>query len=65
MGSIRIYKGMKIVRTPEQLAEIERWKKMTDEDIDYSDIPPLTDKELARFKPARLREQKLTKTVAS
>ena len=65
MGSIRIYKGMKIVRTPEQIAELEALAKMTDDDIDCSDIPALTKEELARFKPARLREQKLTKTVAS
>ena len=31
---------------------------MTDDDIDYSDIPALTDEELAKFKPARLRKQK-------
>ena len=65
MGNLIINSRAKRMRTPEQLAEIERWKKMTDEDIDYSDIPPLTDEELAKFKPARLREQKLTKTVAS
>ena len=65
MGNLIINSRAKRMRTPEQLAEIERWKKMTDEDIDYSDIPPLTDEELARFKPARLREQKLTKTAAS
>ena len=29
-----------------------------DEDIDYSDIPPLTDEELSKFKPARLRLKK-------
>ncbi|MBR1858546.1 MAG: hypothetical protein IJ797_03525 [Selenomonadaceae bacterium] len=65
MGNLIINIREKRMRTPEQLAEIERWKKMTDEDIDYSDIPPLTDEELAKFKPARLREQKLNKTVAS
>lgn len=55
MSNFVIKQGIKITRTPAQLAEIERWKKMTDEDIDYSDIPPLTDEELARMKPARLR----------
>lgn len=59
MGSFIIKRGVKIERTPEQLAEIERWKTMTDDDIDYSDIPPLTDEELARMKPARFRKQKL------
>ena len=59
MSNFVIKQGIKITRTPEQLAEIERWKKMTDDDIDYSDIPPLTDEELARMKPARLRKKKL------
>ena len=59
MGNLIIKGGIKIERTPEQLAEIERWKKMTDNDIDYSDIPPLTDEQLARMKPARLRKKNL------
>lgn len=52
---------MKIERTPEQLAEIETWRKMTDDEIDYSDIPALTDEELKRFKPARLRLKDISK----
>ena len=64
MGSIIIKRGIKIVRTPEQIAELEALAKMTDDDIDYSDIPPLTDEELARMKPARLR-RKNSKKVAS
>lgn len=59
MGSIVIKRGMKTARTPEQIAELERLAKMTDDDIDYSDIPPLTDEELARMKPARLRKKNL------
>ena len=43
MGSLIISKGMKIIRTPEQLAEIEALKNMRDEDIDFSDIPELTE----------------------
>ena len=58
MSSIIIRRGTKIARTPEQLAEIEKWKTMTDEDIDYSDIPPLTEEELSKFRPARLRQKK-------
>ena len=58
MGSLVIKRGMKLEFTPEQLEEIKRWKQMTDDDIDYSDIPPSTDEELARMKPARLRKQK-------
>ncbi|MBR4383517.1 MAG: hypothetical protein IKP64_08160 [Selenomonadaceae bacterium] len=58
MGSLILKRGMKIEFTPEQLEEIKRWEQMTDDDIDYSDIPALTDEELAKFKPARLRKQK-------
>ena len=59
MSNFVIKQGIKITRTPEQLAEIERWKKMTDDDIDYSDIPALTDEELKHFKPVRLRKKNL------
>jgi len=45
--------------TKEELECLAELEKMTDEDIDYSDIPPLTDEELARMKPARLRRKKL------
>ena len=64
MGSLIIKRGMKLEFTPEQLEEIKRWEEMTDEDIDYSDIPPLTDEELAKFKPARLRQKK-SQNIAS
>ena len=33
--------------------EIKRLQEMKDEDIDYSDIPELTDEELKSFRPAR------------
>ena len=57
MDNFRVYKGMPFSKEElECLAELE---KMTDDDIDYSDIPPLTDEELARMKPARLRKQSL------
>lgn len=57
MDNFRVYKGMPFSKEElECLAELE---KMTDDDIDYSDIPPLTDEELARMKPARLRRKKL------
>ena len=55
MGSLFLINGQIPPLTPEQKEEISRWEKMTDEDIDYSDIPPLTDEELARMKLARLR----------
>ena len=62
MGSIRIYKGMKI--SEEQQKRIDAMAEIKDEDIDFSDIPKITPEEWKHFKPARLREQKLTKTVA-
>ena len=58
MGSLILRPELKFEFTPEQLDEIKQWEKMTDEDIDYSDIPPLTDEELSKFKPARLRLKK-------
>ena len=57
MDNFRIYKGMPF--TKEELECLAELEKMTDDDIDYSDIPPLTDEELARMKPARLREKNL------
>lgn len=62
MGSIVIYKGMTI--SPEQQKRISEIKDLEDDDIDYSDIPPLTDEELAKFKPARLRKKK-SQNIAS
>ena len=56
MGSMVVYKGMKI--SAEQQQRILEIKDLEDDDIDYSDIPPLTDEELAKMKPARLRKQK-------
>ena len=58
MGSLILRPELKFEFTPEQLDEIKQWEKMTDEDIDYSDIPHLTDEELSKFKPARLRLKK-------
>ncbi len=63
MGSIRIYKGMPPL-TEEERAEIRRNKPKSDEDIDFSDIPRLTEEELAKFKPARLRQKK-SQNIAS
>jgi len=38
--------------TRKQKAQLERLKKMPDSEIDYSDIPPLTDEQLAQFRRA-------------
>ena len=62
MGSLIIKRGMK--PTAEQIRRIMENAPKSDDDIDYSDIPPLTDEELARMKPARLR-RKNSKKVAS
>ena len=56
MGEMVVYKGMKI--SPEQQKRILEIKELKDDELDYSDIPPLTDEELAKMKPARLRRQK-------
>ncbi len=65
MGSLFLKRDSKPRYTFEEMKEIarielERLKNTPDEDedIDYSDIPALTDEELAKFKPARLRRQK-------
>jgi len=56
MGSIRIYKGMPPL-TAEELAEIYANAPKSDDEIDLSDIPEITDEEWKKFKPARLREK--------
>lgn len=56
MGSIRIYKGMPPL-TDEQIRRIIENAPKSDDEIDYSDIPKMTKEELARFRPARLREK--------
>ena len=53
MGSIRIYKGMEI--SEEQRRRIIENAPKSDNEIDYSDIPEITDEELKKFRPARLR----------
>ena len=62
MGSLVVYKGMKI--SAEQQKRILEMKDLEDDEIDYSDIPPLTDEELARMRPARLREKKSQKIAS-
>lgn len=34
-------------------SDLQRIDRMTDEDIDYSDIPPLTDEQLSAMRPLR------------
>lgn len=45
--------------TEEQKKRLEALKQMSDDDIDYSDIPELTDEQLKQFKRVNpLREKK-------
>lgn len=57
MGSIRIYKGMPPL-SEEQIRRLDENKPKSDDEIDYSDIPQLTDEELARMRQSRLSRQK-------
>ena len=48
--------------TAEQIAELDALSKMTDDEIDYSDIPEITHEEFERAiarKRAKLREKNL------
>jgi uncharacterized protein (DUF4415 family) len=49
--------------TAEQMARIEALKNMRDEDIDYSDIPPLTEEFWKNAKPLHFRPLKSSTTV--
>ena len=63
MGSIRIYKGMPPL-TDEQIKRLDENKPKSDDEIDFSDIPKMTKEELAKFRPARLRQRK-SENIAS
>jgi len=57
-----------VVKTIEELpplddGRIERLKKMRDKDIDVSDMPALTQEQLARFVPAKLLNRSLYRPV--
>lgn len=43
----------------EQFYRIKNIRDLPDDEIDFSDIPPISKEELKKFKPARLREKKL------
>ena len=58
MGSIILKRGMKL--TEEHLKRIYENAPKSDEEIDLSDIPEITDEEWrTKFKPARLRKKNL------
>lgn len=50
--------------TKEQIKRLYELSKMSDEEIDLSDIPEITDEEWKNFKPARLRKQGSRKSCA-
>ena len=50
IGSLVFIKGQIPELTPEQKARLAALEKIRDEDIDYSDIPPLRDDEHGKFK---------------
>lgn len=57
MNSLRMCNGVPL--TEKDLECLEALSKMTYDEIDFSDIPPLTKEELKKFKPAKLRKQNL------
>src|SRR5437899_2429840 len=52
-AAIRAY-----AKTPAYREEVARLRAMPDSQIDYSDLPPLTDEQLARMVRTRLKPQK-------
>ena len=57
MSNLIFYKGVQI--SAEQMERIQNIKDLPDEEIDFSDIPPISKEELKKFKPARLRKKNL------
>ncbi|MBR0062344.1 MAG: hypothetical protein IJP68_12785, partial [Selenomonadaceae bacterium] len=55
MGSLILIKGQIPEMTPEQKERLEKLESIRDEDIDYSDIPPLRDDEIGKYN--RLRDK--------
>jgi len=53
--------------TPKEEAELERVFNLPDDEIDYSDIPELTEAELAQFRPWNevMAERKARKQTAA
>ena len=41
----------------EQFYRIKKIQQLPDDEIDFSDIPPISKEELKKFKPARLRKK--------
>ena len=43
----------------EQFNRIKKIRQLPDDEIDFSDIPPISKEELKKFKPARLRKKNM------
>ena len=50
MGSLILFRGQKPQLTPEQKAELAA---LDDREIDYSDIPPLREDQIGKYKHLR------------
>ncbi len=48
----------------EQFNRIKAIRQLPDNEIDFSDIPPISKEELKKFKPARLRRKKAEKVAS-
>jgi len=48
---------------PLDIERIEKLKKMHDKDIDFSDMPAMTQEQLARFVPAKLLNRSLYRPI--
>lgn len=56
-----IINGVRV--SEEQYNRIKSMRRLSDEEIDYSDIPKITHEEwVTKFKPARLRKKNLQAT---
>ena len=62
MGSLILKRGMK--PTAEQIRRIMENAPTSDDEIDFSDIPEITDEEWEKVKLARLRKKNI-KNIAS
>jgi len=57
MSNSVLYKGVYISK--EQYEEIKNMRQLSDDEIDFSDIPEITHEEFARMKANTLRRRKL------
>ena len=53
MGSLILFRGQKPQLTDEQKARLAALENIRDEDIDYSDNPPLREDQIGKYKHLR------------